>query len=335
MIHIDLVEIFDSLQFVKMSEPRSGGASGADAVLVSGAEAFGQLNPAPRPVFMPETFTGTGREWSDWADQFEMAAGINGWDDVLKLKFMSLLLSGRARDVYCGLPDEARQNFSQLKAAMGKCFEPCESTDWNRVSFSSRKRQPNETVREFGNALRRLISKAYPSVDGVTRDLLARDHFIAHIGCADTRIHLRSVKPATLEGAINLASELELIRNLERNTALPNAKVCGVVNENVGPARDGQIQALVGMVEGLRHEVKALQSTVKNLQDHVTMNSSSLSPQFDYVINRRDPKNLKSDSSRIDSQNRDRTEACWECGCTRHFKKDCPYVSGNGRGRAR
>jgi hypothetical protein len=192
----------------------------------------------------------------------------------------------------------------QLKAAMGRCLEPCESTDWNRVSFSSRKRQPNETVREFGNALRQLISKAYPSVDNATRDLLARDHFVAHIGCADTRIHLRSVKPATLEGAINLASELELIRSLERNSALPNVKVCGVVNDSVGPARDGQMQALMGMVEGLRQEVKTLQSTVKILQDQVTMNSFSLpSHQADYDTNRRDARTLKTDSSRIDPQN--------------------------------
>uniref|UniRef100_A0A8C1L401 Peptidase A2 domain-containing protein n=1 Tax=Cyprinus carpio TaxID=7962 RepID=A0A8C1L401_CYPCA len=105
---------------------------GSNIVPMIDMETSGQLNAAPRPVFMPETFTGTGREWSDWADQFEMAAGINGWDDELKLKFMSLLLSGRARDIYCGLSEEARRNFTQLKAAMGKCLEPCESTDWNR-----------------------------------------------------------------------------------------------------------------------------------------------------------------------------------------------------------
>ncbi|KAK0133549.1 hypothetical protein N1851_030921 [Merluccius polli] len=27
-----------------------------------------------RPVFMPETFTGIGREWSDWSEQFDLAA---------------------------------------------------------------------------------------------------------------------------------------------------------------------------------------------------------------------------------------------------------------------
>jgi hypothetical protein len=86
--------------------------SGINPVPMAGAGASRGINAAPRPVFMPETFTCTGREWSDWAEQFEMAAEINGWDDVLKLKFMSLLLSGRARDIYCGLPDEARRNLS-------------------------------------------------------------------------------------------------------------------------------------------------------------------------------------------------------------------------------
>ena len=57
------------------------------------------LSGTPRPVFMPETFTGTGREWADWAEQFEMAADVNNWDEALRLKFMSLLLSGRAREV--------------------------------------------------------------------------------------------------------------------------------------------------------------------------------------------------------------------------------------------
>lgn len=66
----------------------------------------------------------------------------------------------------------------------------------------------------------------------------------------------------------------------------------------------------MGMVEGLRQEVKTLQSTVKILQDQVTMNWFSLpSHQADYTINRRDARTLKTDSARVDSQNRDKTEA--------------------------
>lgn len=88
-----------------------------------------------RPVFMPETFTGSGREWSDWIAQFEVAAEVNGWDDSLKMKFLSLLLSGRARELYSGLPSASRNTYSNLKEALGRCLEPCDSDDWNRANF--------------------------------------------------------------------------------------------------------------------------------------------------------------------------------------------------------
>uniref|UniRef100_A0A8C1PY10 Peptidase A2 domain-containing protein n=1 Tax=Cyprinus carpio TaxID=7962 RepID=A0A8C1PY10_CYPCA len=92
--------------------------------------------PMARPVFMPETFTGMGREWSDWKEQFEMAAVVNNWNDGMKLKFMALLLSGRARDIYSGLSVEAKRSYVLLKDALGKCFEPCETAEWNRLASS-------------------------------------------------------------------------------------------------------------------------------------------------------------------------------------------------------
>lgn len=38
----------------------------------------------PHHVFMFETFTGM-KEWSDWTEQFDLAADVNNWDEVLKL----------------------------------------------------------------------------------------------------------------------------------------------------------------------------------------------------------------------------------------------------------
>lgn len=93
------------------------------------AAATANVNPVSHPLFMPETFAGVGRELSDWSEQSEMAAQVNGWNDELKLKFMSLLFSGRARDIYAILPTEAKNNYVLLKDAMGKYLEPCESAD--------------------------------------------------------------------------------------------------------------------------------------------------------------------------------------------------------------
>lgn len=286
----------------------------------------GTLRTTARPVFMPETFTGVGREWSDWSEQFDLAADVNNWDEPLKLKFMSLLLSGRARDIYSGLSAEAKGNYVLLKAAMARCFEPCDSSDWSRATFTARRRMHNETVREFGNALRRLAAKAYPTADNCTRDMLARDQFLTHFATGDFRISLRRAKPDTLEDAIDLASELELLRNMEQTHLMPDAKVRGVVENK--SKNDEQMQMMLGMVEELRQEVKSLRTTVSNIQQ--SMVNPTTSPFFREPV--REPRNSGSQGA-VDRA-RGAGGGCWECGCTRHIKRDCPYSQGNYRGQA-
>ncbi|XP_041964789.1 uncharacterized protein LOC121723285 [Alosa sapidissima] len=280
-----------------------------------------------RPVFMPETFTGVGREWSDWSEQFDLAADVNNWDEPLKLKFMSLLLSGRARDIYSGLSGDAKGNYALLKAAMARCFEPCDSSDWSRATFTARRRMHNETAREFGNALRRLAIKAYPTADSCTRDMLARDQFLTHFATGDFRISLRRAKPDTLEDAIDLASELELLRNMEQTHLMPDSKVRGVVVEHK-PKSDEQMQMMLGMVEELRQEVKSLRVTVSNMQQSM---ANPTPTQFSREPGR-EPRNSGSQGSA--DRVRGAGGGCWECGCTRHIKRDCPYLQGNYRGQA-
>lgn len=270
-----------------------------------------------RPVFMPDTFTGTGREWSDWVAQFEVAAEVNGWDDSLKMKFLSLLLSGRARELYSGLPSASRNSYSHLKEALGRCLDPCNSDDWNRANFLSRRRLPNESVRDFGIALRRLIYKAYPAADNVTRDMFARDHFVEHVGSGDLRIHLRSQKPGTLEAAINIAAELELIKSLEITQINHDTKVRAVSEKSPS---DKQMELLLTVVEGLRQEVKTLQHTVTSLQPPIADGIRRNRDEERRRVRQGGPERPVPTSAK---------DACWECGCTRHLRRNCPYLQGN------
>ena len=169
-----------------------------------------------RPLFMPENFSGQDREWADWADQFDMAGEVNGWNEGRKLKMMALLFVGKAREIYWGLAPEARSTYAALRTAMGRHLGPCNQVDWNRTELHSRERGANEVARDFGNAIRRLVDRAYPSVNLPTRDMLAKDQYIAKIGSGDIRMQLRSAKPVNLEAAIELASELEQIKTLEK-----------------------------------------------------------------------------------------------------------------------
>lgn len=179
-----------------LPQVRSNGISYEDAPSTSVghrvAHHMHSVGPPPRPVIMPETFTGVGHEWSNWSEQFDLAAEVNHWDEAL-----NLLLAGRARDMYNGLPREAKNNYALLKAAMTQCFEPCDSDDWSRASFIALRRRPKETAREFGNALRRSAAREYPVADDCTRDMLARDQFILHFATGDFRVSLRGAKPKT------------------------------------------------------------------------------------------------------------------------------------------
>lgn len=305
-----------------MSEPENNSLQieGAGPSQLSPSSRGSMQTVTPRPIFMPETFTGAGREWTDWAEQFEIAADVNNWDEPLRLKFMGLLLSGRAREVYSGLSTAAKTNYVSLKQAMGRCLDPCDSDDWNRATFSSRRRLHNETVREFGIALRRLVVKAYPSADIHTQDLLAKDHFVTHVGNGDLRVSLRSAKPATLEDAINLAAELELIRGLERGCTVADAKVRGVGEKPDGGER---VDALLAVVEGLRQEVKSLQTTVQALADPSKPSRAPSSSGWN-------PSPFATKTSSLAPRREvDPKGGCWECGCNRHLRRDCPYLQGN------
>uniref|UniRef100_A0A1A7XWF2 CCHC-type domain-containing protein n=2 Tax=Iconisemion striatum TaxID=60296 RepID=A0A1A7XWF2_9TELE len=274
------------------------------------------MSAAARPIFMPESFSGVGREWADWAEQFEMAADVNNWDESLRLKFMCLLFSGKAREVYSGLSGSVKANYASLKKEMSRCLDPCDSADWNRAVFSARRRLHNESVREFGMALRRSVVKAYPTADPNTQDLLAKDQFVAHVGNGDLRVSLRSAKPETLEAAINLAAELELIKGLE-TSSLSDAKVRGIAEKGAG---DERITSLLGVVEGLRQEVKSLQNVVQTL---AVPTASSLNHDSQNVNSQHNGEFLS-----FKKQN-DRSGGCWECGCNRHLRRDCPYAQGN------
>ncbi|KAG7999487.1 hypothetical protein GBF38_000196 [Nibea albiflora] len=144
----------------------------------------------------------------------------------------------------------------------------------------------------------------------------------AQVSSGDLRISLRSAKPATLETAINLASELELIRGLENNL-VQDAKVRGISEHKA--KENEQVETLLGVVEGLRQEVKSLQAAVQVLTSNpVYPASTSVSAS----VPPRQPVNTHGN----DVAKREAVQykgGCWECGCDRHIRRNCPYLQGN------
>ena len=53
----------------------------------------------PQKYRVPCHLNGEGR-WEEWAYHFESVADVNGWDVVLKLKWLKVRLTGRAQIVF-------------------------------------------------------------------------------------------------------------------------------------------------------------------------------------------------------------------------------------------
>lgn len=275
-----------------------------------------------RPTFMPDSFSGQDRDWADWADQFEMAGEVNGWNDNKKLKMMALLLTGKARESYWGLAPEARSSYNALKTAMGNLLGPNRQVDWNRAELHNRERGTNESMRDFGNAIRRLVDKAYPSVDFTTRDMLAKDQYIAKLKNGDIRMHLRSAKPHDLEAAIEMASELEQIRALEKRET---ATVLNMFSEET------QNETTVSAMQAELHK---LQQEVCELRSRADRPGWGRSQPGRGQSNRTDFPTSSQGRGRAGRYrpSPDTDRACWHCGCKFHVRRDCPYVPGNASG---
>lgn len=147
--------------------------------------------------------------------------------------------------------------------------------------------------------------------------MLAKDQFIAKIGSGDIRMQLRNAKPSTLDAAMDLASEFEHIKALEKKETVAALNMFS----GEGPSDGITANAVFTELRKLQEEVCALRTLV---------NPSNInSTKFD--------RPSRSNFSGRGRGNRRRSEsegprACWECGCTRHLRRDCPYVSGNASG---
>ncbi|VDH95431.1 Hypothetical predicted protein [Mytilus galloprovincialis] len=161
----------------------------------------------------PPTFDGQNSDWVDYIIQFGKVATWNGWDPYESAQQLVMSLRGVAQRMVSELNPYQLNDFTFLKHMLSQRFNPLERETAHKYEFKNRKKRKDESVSDFGHALRRLASQAFPERDAISIEGSVIEQFIEGIGNSHFQSYIRLFsKPRTLEQAISFAIEYEAVK---------------------------------------------------------------------------------------------------------------------------
>ena len=129
-----------------------------------------------------------------------------------------MALRGQAHGILGDLPIDKQHDYKSLVKALEERVAPPNQTELYRVQLTERRQKPAESLPELGQAIRRLVNLAYPTVPENVRDTLAKQHFIEALADSEMRIRIKQSRPQNLNDAIRLAVELETFNRAEQKS---------------------------------------------------------------------------------------------------------------------
>lgn len=173
---------------------------------------FGTQNTSSflrRKEKLPETFSGAKTDLKDWLSHFDLVADANEWTSADKGINLACSLRGNAQQILRDLPVEERKNYDSILHALKRRFDPEEREKQHKNEFRSRHKRREESITDYGFALNRLASSAFPKMSYDDREDLVVEQFVLGLPSRELAWHVSSRNPETLDKAVGLAIEFD------------------------------------------------------------------------------------------------------------------------------
>ena len=213
---------------------------------------------AAKLVAIPEVFTGDGKQsWSDWLDHFDSVADVNEWSADTKKKWIRARLTGRAATAFRRLPEADRATFDKIVAGFTKRFEPECRRELYAAEFQRRRKRRSEDWAAFGEDLKTLVERAYPTLQVEAHEVLALNHFLTHIEDQQLAFAVRQRAPITVDAAVACVLELDTYLDTQRREDEVVIATVGRMRSNRGGA--GIWEKLLERMERLETQLERLE----------------------------------------------------------------------------
>ena len=277
----------------------------------------------------PELFSGTKSDLQDYLRHFEIVSRMNGWSEEEMGPVLASSLRGSAQQVLGDLPPGEMENFQAILRALKRRFDPDGRESLRKSEFRARIKRKNESVSEYGFALNRLATSAFPKMTQEAREDLIIDQFILGLPTTDMQGHVELNKPATIDKAIALATQFESFhgrhkgRKPEDKASHSNLPEKPVRLVDKAKEDDKVLKELQGVREATQGLKEAMQG-VKEAMQMLTNRQGNRPPPPP-------PINPRPAQPPINPRPARRDMPCFNCGDPAHLWRECPHppLSGN------
>ena len=258
-------------------------------------------------------------EVSDFLKIFTYTAELNGWSYRESGLQLATSLKDDAAEVLSSMPGNLASDYASLKAALRRRYDPSGREGSWAVQLWGRVCKKNETIAEFGHAVRRLGKKAYPHT--TLQEQFIIDIFVRGLPSKDLKRHVHLAQPGSLDEAISLATTFQAFEvqvEFDKGTRKPRDDATTHTVETGAPAPNPQ-QATEKPQQGpgngkryppLRETLEGILSRLEQLEESKTKQ-----------------KEEAADRPKRTGWRADYVPKCFNCGKPGHMARGCPQNS--------
>ena len=253
--------------------------------------------PAHSITIKPDTFNGDD-DWDQYISHFENCAELGQWTDRERALTLAACLKGQARVFYASLSAREVYDYKSLTNKLEQRFGSARQQSRWLTRLQSRRRLPNESIAYFGDEIRLMAQKAYPSLDCNAQEMLALQQFYKAVSL-EMRCKLMDRDTKSISEAVEVVERYEELMN-------------------DGMERRRNVVRSTGHEDGNNQSTEATERSDTSLESVV----KEMSARLERLEKR---GNVPMRDRQWDQR---RTRTCFLCNSPDHFQRNCPRNRG-------